>query len=158
MATRTGMAALIARLRVALDDGRTPQLFTDEQLQSFLDQHRYRLAGEMMYSDRLYTEWRSLYPNVEDGAELREAGNTVIPASGYVADFASGSFTFVLPLYNTPYLWGYAYDLNAAAADGWTQKAARPSLWSGQFGQLAMQTIKMYRQMSWTTSAPVERL
>lgn len=152
------MTGLISRLRVALDDSRSPQLFTDEQLQGFLDQHRYRLAGEILYDDRLGLEWRSLYPNIEAGAELRDSGNTLIDSADYVADYASGAFTFTTEPSSNPYLWGYAYDLNAAAADAWTQKAARPSLWSGQFGQLAMQTIRMYQRMSWTNCQTVERV
>lgn len=161
MAARSGMTALIARLRLMIDDPDvSTKLFTDDQLQQYLDTNRVRLAGNTLdYDVPLRLVFESPYPNLETTSELRDGSNAVISSGLYTANYESGSFTFtVSPTTYTPRLWGYAYDIHAAAAEAFTTKASRSSVWKGQFGLLSMQTINMHRRLSWGRSGDVTRV
>lgn len=157
---RASMADLIARLREMVDDPvSATQLFTDDQLQRYLDTNRLRLAGEYLDFDIERLVYESPWPNLETDLVLKDGALQVISADLYTANYESGSFVFdTQPATFTPRMWGYAYDIHAAAAEAFTTKASRSTVWKGQFGLLAMQTINMHRRLSWGRNSDTQRV
>lgn len=155
---RSSMAALIARLRLWAEDSRAPQLFTDDQLQDFLDGHRVRLASVPAIGDpALRLEYRSPYPNLEDSTVLRGVGggSVITPTT---ANFLAGSFSFDQAAPGHPYIWGYAYDLNAAAADAWRVKAGQTHNMKGQYPQYCQEQIKRFEAKVWPVNSYADRV
>lgn len=151
------MAALITRLRVFIEDPAGAQAqYTDDELQANLDTNRVRLADVCTAYDVLRLEFASPYPNLEGDATVRVAngGALLTPTS---VNYDAGTFTFAVAQDDTPHVWGYAYDLHAAAAELWTSKAGRTKNWQGQFGMLAQQQIKYHRSLSWSHATATSR-
>lgn len=151
------MAALIARLRLMVEDVTNPQQYTDEQLQSYLDSNRVRLADAPCGFDALRLEFTSPYPNLEANAQVRQPGAGAVMAHES-ANFDAGTFTFAVAQTFVPAVWGYAYDLHAAAAEVWTSKAGRSKNWQGQYGLLAQQQIQFHRRQSWAHNGTASRV
>lgn len=133
---RTGMANLISRLRVTIDDAGTV-LFSDNELQTTLDEHKWRVDFEPLeyeYSHIAggsveYKVYHSHYTNYEEGTALFEVEDSAGSERGtadYTADYVTGMVTFTADQNGTAlYLTGWSYDLNGAAADCWGARMAK---------------------------------
>lgn len=143
-AARASMADLITNLRSLTAAGMTDYsvagnpYWTDAQLQTVLDRHgrivrheeltsiAYTGVGTVAWFD--YQSAKRFY-EATDGGTARfvvqdETGATVGTAA-WTADYPRGLITFgTSTLGASRFLTGYSYDLNAAAADVWAQKAS----------------------------------
>lgn len=137
MAARSGMANLITQFRSLVDDAGTA-VFSDDRAQEILDYRRIDF-----YQDALvvtpqqiaagtvgYHVFTSAYANLEGTASgtvafrLYDSNGSVI-TSGYTADMQRGRFTFTANQAGSArYVDGRSYDLYAAVADGWRQRAS----------------------------------
>lgn len=145
---RTSMADLITSLRGLTNAGTADYTisgtaaivyWTDNQLQAVLDRHVYTArhealrplpttgaGGSVSYFD-YQSNWR--FFESTDGGTARfivqnETGATVGTAA-WTADYPRGLVTFGTTTAGlSRYVTGYSFDMNAAAADVWTQKAA----------------------------------
>ena len=144
MTARTGMSTLIRRLRGLTHSGTadysvdSTTWWTDDQMQEVLDANRrdyYRVPlrevetydGGTLVSYDYYTGYGNLEEmtggsavwDVEDGS-----GNSIGTAS-YTPNYINGVIRFSADASGTSYYWsGRSYDLNAAAAQVWREKAA----------------------------------
>lgn len=138
MAARAGLAWLIATLRRMAAVSEDDPAWTDDDLQNALDRTRAerrgvpvepvaeRSPGQTSFADYLLPlSVRDVEFNAGagDGWRLVDAGGQDAPA--HTVNLAAGVITFDTPTGGeTYYLDCRAYDLNAAAADVWEQKAA----------------------------------
>lgn len=126
MAARTSMASLITRVRLMVGDTGTA-VFTDEQVQSFLDQHRIDVRyGEMVGEETRASGGAVTYLTFwdadrlafwESDAAITDHAYNTLTATTY--EYELGRFTFSTDqTANCPlHLTGKTYDVNAAAAD-----------------------------------------
>jgi len=142
---RTSMADLISILRGLTNTGLTDYsvsgatYWTDAQLQTVMDRHVYPvryepmtpmptigLSGTAAYYD--YQSPRRFFETTNGGTArfvVQDETGATIGTAAYTADYPSGRVTFGTDTTgSTRYVTGYSYDLNACAADVWTQKAA----------------------------------
>jgi hypothetical protein len=146
MTARSGLSDLIETLRSMTDAGTgdytlgTATFWDSDHLQAVLDRHRIDV-----YFDRLapipyrpgggsvqYFEYQSRWDNFEKttgGTAIFIVENGVGTDQGtadYSVDYMRGRVTFAADQYGTAYyVTGRSYDLNAAAADVWRQKASQ---------------------------------
>jgi len=128
MTVRSTMTALLARLRLLVDDPQSEAEFTDQQLQDACDAHRLIIRYEELTGIETRTTTGSEYlehiSRFEDWetVTLQDAGYAELTAA--TSDLNAGRWTFAsepnMPVYAT----GEAHDLHAAAADIWNYKAA----------------------------------
>lgn len=142
---RAGMVDLVGQLRQMGDAG--PDDYTvagvpywsDAQLQVLLDRHRTYLQQQPMTAHPDYANgtvtfktydipgWRN-FETAASGTSIFyvQDGNFIaIGTAAYTPDYAAGIVTFgSSTLGSAVMVTGYSYDLNAAAADLWRQKAA----------------------------------
>jgi hypothetical protein len=120
---RTTMAALISRVR-ALLGGDT--VLTDDQVQTFLDDHAIVVDSYLTPRPPFYTEHVSPFENLETGVSVYFGYNTLlIITTDYTIDLQRGIVTTVAADRRGLKVLGYAYDIHAAAGDGWDSIAAR---------------------------------
>ena len=143
MTARTTMATLISTLRPMCNAGTVDytiagtSYWTDDQLQTVLDRYRMQVYDETLYSQGnigtggtvSYQDYYSDYRNYETTSGgtaifiVKDETHTNI-TTGYSVDYERGKITFTADQEGkTRYLSGYVYDLYAAAADIWGQKA-----------------------------------
>ena len=137
MTIRGGMIDLVTQFRLLVNDSAATS-FTDDRVQQILDRHRsgfYREplvvtaqqigAGTVAYY--VYQSSRRYLEGTASGTvyfRLYDSLGSVI-ASGYALDADAGMVTFTADQAGSArYLDGRAFDLYAAAADGWREKAA----------------------------------
>lgn len=136
---RAGMTTLITRLRRLIDDSDLT-VWTNDELEDNLDQHRVRVWREPLEYDKQYTsgtayvyrEYRSRYHNLEEGGtayfKVEDSAGSARGTGDYSADYINGVVTMNADQKGTAlYLTGYAYDLNGAAADLWRERATKVS-------------------------------
>jgi hypothetical protein len=148
MAARTGMSELIEVLRGMGNAGTadftvgTITYWSDEQLQRILDANRLNVYQEPIQPAESFQgtsyEYQSQWDNYEQSTGgtaifyLEDGTGAKVSAASYSVDYLNGHITFVA---NTAgalyYLTGRSYDLNAAAAEVWRQKASQSA--GGQF-------------------------
>lgn len=127
---RTAMAAIIGELRTLVGDpAGASQVFSDDQLQSFLDRNReFRNYADLMpVESRLggavqYLEFFALDKYFESDAKIYDSTDTEI--TPVTSGFLNGQWTFSQS-YLALTIRGFAYDLMGAAADvceAWMQK------------------------------------
>jgi hypothetical protein len=142
MAVRTGMQSLISTVRGYANAGTAEWTVTtdtgiltywsDQELQNALDRHKVEYIHAPMQSVQsysggsvVYLQYRTNVPDIESGTavfKVEDVSGTVTPAS---VDYARGVATFATDQAGKALYWsGYAYDLNAAAADIWRVKAS----------------------------------
>ena len=142
MTVRTGMQSLIDTVRGYANAGATEWTVTtdssitnywdDIQIQNVLDRHKVEyihadMTPVVSYSggSPVYTQYRTDVPNIEGGTavfKVEDVSGTVTPTS---MDYLRGIATFATDQAGKSYWWsGFAYDLNAAAADVWRVKAS----------------------------------
>lgn len=139
---RTGMQTLIDTVRgfanAAPDewevstDSSIVTYWSDDEIQRVLDRHKveYIHAGmsvEPTYSAGaiVYTQYRLGVTDIESGTAVFKVEDTAGTVTGYTVDYARGVVTFTADQSGKSFWWsGFAYDLNAAAADIWRMKAS----------------------------------
>lgn len=137
---RAGMASLIAKLRSYTDAGANDYLvggvpyWSDAQLQDVLDEYRKdiyhdEIGAILEYSGGvpIYQQYHTEYRDLEGGTafSLRDASGNEAGTALYTVDYARGVVTFASDTGGSIYyVYGRTYDLHAAAADVWQQKAA----------------------------------
>ena len=142
---RSTMADLVGNLRSLTNAGANEYavagvpFWTDKQLETILDrhatyirdeslkiQHTIEAAGSVSYYD--YQSSYRFLENTSGGTSrfiIRDETHTVVGTAAYTVDYPRGLVTFGTSTAGVArYLTGYSYDLNAAAADVWYQKAS----------------------------------
>lgn len=122
MATRTSMADLVRRLRDMLDN---PAGLTDEQIQDLLDEHRRPVDQALRSRAPFYTQHEAGIGNFESGVKVYTGYDTLLTlTTDYTIDLQTGVVTTGSADRRELRIWGTAYDLNRAAADGWERIAS----------------------------------
>lgn len=142
---RTTMSDLITTLRGLTAAGSAEytvngsSYWTDDQLQAVLDRHVVQIRSEQLrpipaieaggsvaYYD--YTSSRRFLESTGGGTSrfiVQDETYTVIGTAAYTVDYPRGLVSFGTATAGlSRYLTGFSYDMNAAAADIWNQKAA----------------------------------
>lgn len=141
MTARTGMASLILAMRGLADAGTadwtngTASYWDDDHVQDVLDRHRTDIRREPLTPYSQYTgagtisylEYRSQYGNIESGTavfNLQDGPGATVGTANYSVDYNLGIVAFATDQGGSAfYMNARTYDLNAAAADIWRQKA-----------------------------------
>jgi len=108
----------------------TRRIWTDEQLQTYLDMHRYHIIRELLTKDAEEKAFHSNFGMFEDDVTLWEsnsAGASQLPASSFNANLVDGVFIFTQQYYGDCYLDGKSYDLHGAIAECMEQLVTDPS-------------------------------
>ena len=145
LAGRAGMSDLRDTLRGMTDvtehDWTLGQqnFWDDLQLDKALDRHSVYVDHELMSTVDTYTEGGTIavydyvsrfgsFETIASGTayfKVQDATGTIHGTAEWTTDYSLGQITFVTNTSGSSmYLTGYAYDLNAAAADIWNKKAA----------------------------------
>jgi hypothetical protein len=113
--------------------------WTDQQLQDVLDRHVYPIrheellpldtigtGGTVTYLD--YQSPRRFLESTIGGTSrftIQDEGGTTVGTASYSVDYPRGMVTFTADTEGlSRFLTGFSYDVNAAAADVWAQKAS----------------------------------
>ena len=132
---RENMEWLITFLRVKVNDT-DESVWTDDQLQNYLDMHRVHVRRELLMKDREEEIYYSKFGMFEDDVVLWNSdsgGATQISSSNYTANLVDGVFTFTEAQNNDYYIDGKSYNLNGAIAECLEQLAMDPNkaqVWS----------------------------
>lgn len=144
MAVRTGMAALILRLRALTETGATDYVvgattyWVDQQLQDILDSHMTRvdyaeLVGSPEYAAgaTIWKDYETGYKDLEEVASgspywsLVDSTLTEVSTGAYTLDPISGVIRFAANTSGAVYwLKARSYSLTGAAAEVWRAKAS----------------------------------
>ncbi len=163
---RPTMDALIARVK-AMCGGDTT--ITDDDYQVLLDDHAFVVECALEQRPPFFTQFRSPFENLEEGAVVYIGYNTLLTEGvDYTIDLQRGIVTTPATNYQVLYLQGMAYDINAAAADGWERIAARhvdefdlsadgSSLKRSQVYEQATAQAAKYRSKAWAVPVSVDR-
>lgn len=158
MTVRSGMNNLIIDLRglaeagmneyTIVTSGNPQTFFSDQHLQDVLDANRRDVIFEpaQMYPTQIsggslsYQDYRSMYGNYEattGGSAIfyiQDSTGAFKGTADYTSDYRRGQFQFgTNQAGSVYYITGRSYDLNAAAASVWRQKAAHYSATSFDF-------------------------
>lgn len=168
MTIRSTMVDLISELRTMTDTGTTDytissiSYWTDEQLQSKLDEHRIAVRSVGMehaadYANGTYTYKEYALPEkwMEGGTALtiQDADGVTIAPTEYVFDRDRNIITFTADTGGAArFVSGNAYNLNMAAATIWTLKAAHVAskydVSTDNHNLQRSQLIRQYKQMA----------
>jgi hypothetical protein len=143
MVARTGMAALILRLRNLADAGTAEwtkdatTYWADDLLEDQLDLHvvEYREEvppiPEAVDGDTEYHKYKLAYRNIEEATSgtahwsIRNTQGTLQGTAGYSVNYEQGLVTFTADTAGSTMVCRYkAYDLPASAANIWRTRAA----------------------------------
>lgn len=108
------------------------EYWSDEEIQRVLDRHKSEYIHAVMSVEPTYSGGAIVYvqyklgaTNVESGTAAFKIEDTAGTVSGYTIDYARGIVTFTSDQSGKSFYWsGFAYDLDAAAADIWRMKAS----------------------------------
>lgn len=139
---RTGMQTLIDTVRgyanaapdewEVTSDSSIVTYWDDEEIQRVLDRHKREYIHALLDAQPTYESGSSVFKqyllgtgNVESGTAVFKVEDTAGTVTGYTVDYARGVVTFTADQSGKSFWWsGFAYDLNAAAADIWRMKAS----------------------------------
>lgn len=148
MANRATMTNLISTLRGMTNAGtadysiRLTSYWSNDQLQQILDRYSTPVRDELLNAipamstggTSVYFDYQSkgrFFENSDAGTArfvVKDVGGTVAGTALWGADYERGLVTFVSNTAGSAYyLTGFTYDVYAAAADVWYQKAAQAS-------------------------------
>ena len=140
---RTGMQTLIDTVRgyanaapdewEVTSDSSIVTYWDDEEIQRVLDRHKREYIHALLDAQPTYESGSSVFKqyllgatNVESGTAVFKIEDTAGTVTGYTVDYARGIATFTSDQSGKSFWWsGFAYDLDAAAADIWRIKASR---------------------------------
>ena len=113
-------------------DSSLVEYWSDEEIQRVLDRHKSEYIHAAMSVEPTYSGGSIVYVqyalgavNVESGTAAFKIEDTAGTVSGYTVDYARGIVTFATDQAGKSYWWsGFAYDLDAAAANIWRMKAS----------------------------------
>lgn len=163
---RDTMTSLIARLRGMLANSTA---FDDDDLQDLLDDHAFAFDTSLVPRAPFYVEHEAPYENIEVGCRVYVGYNTLLAeGADYTIDLSRGVVTTPAADHRGLQAYGTAYDLNAAAADGWEIIAAGnaskfdlsadgSSLRRSQLHEQALTQAAKFRAKTWATQRNVER-
>lgn len=188
MVARTGMSNLLSALRGMTNAGTadftigTTAYWSDDQLQTICDRYATPIrdehlkaissmntGGAISYFD--YQSNSRYYEATTGGTAvfiIRDTTGAIIPSTNWSADYERGAIAFTADTLGVPYyLTGRSYDLNAAAADIWYQKAAHASemidfdtdnhkIKRSHIVAAMMKMAQKYEAMATFSSSPVE--
>lgn len=108
------------------------EYWSDEEIQRVLDRHKSEYIHALTSVEPTYSngsvefkQYRLNATNIESGTAAFKIEDTAGTVSGYTVDYARGIVTFATDQAGKSYWWsGFAYDLDAAAADIWRMKAS----------------------------------
>jgi len=138
---RSGMSNLLTRTRRMVDDTGTA-VWTDDQLQDILDEHRLFVHREPLErikrltsgTSHVYTTFRSRYDNFEEVTsgtavfQVEDSAGSQKGTANWSANYINGVVEFTADQEGTSiYLTGYSYDLAGAAAQAWRERMAKVS-------------------------------
>lgn len=137
MTARSGMSNLIARWRRMVNDGGTA-VWTDAQAQDLLDDHRLDIWQEPLSVQPVedsgtvrYYQYMSRYGDFEEASSgtaawrVYDSDGDAIGTATYTADYVRGMLRFSSDQAGSVrYVDGRSYDLHAAAAEAWRERAA----------------------------------
>ena len=106
--------------------------WSDDEVQRVLDRHKSEYIHALMSVEPTYSAGSIVYQqyrlgatDVESGTAVFKVEDTAGTVTGYTVDYARGVVTFTADQAGKSFWWsGFAYDLNAAAADIWRMKAS----------------------------------
>lgn len=142
MTVRTGMQTLINTVRGYSNAGTaewtvaggsvTISYWDDAEIQRVLDRHKVEyihadLEPVQSYSGGsiVYLKYRANVYDIESGSDVFKIEDTAGTVTPSAVDYARGIVSFATDQQAKAYWWsGFAYDLNAAAADIWRMKAS----------------------------------
>lgn len=147
MSARSGMSNLITTLRGFTNAGTadytvsSTAFWSDDQLQTVLDRYATPIRDEPLHAIPImaggtvnYLDYQSnsrFYEATTGGSAvfvIRDVGGTAQGTANWSADYERGLISFAADTKGTGYyLTGRSYDVYAAAADVWFQKAAHAS-------------------------------
>jgi len=165
---RATMTALIARVKAMCNSDTS---LSDNDYQTLLDDHAIIVDSYLEPRVPFYTQHVSPFENVESGSAciIYYGYNTqLIETTDYTADYQRGIFTTPAADYRGLKIYGVAYDIHAAAADGWERLAeasAGAFAWSDVEGsyhpeqarQFKLEQAKAHRRKAWAIGRTVER-
>jgi len=165
---RTTMTALIARVK-AMCNGSTT--LSDDDYQTLLDDHAVAVNANLIPRVPFFTQHVAPHENLEAGPVnvIYYGYNTqLVENTDYTADYQRGIFTTPAANYRGLRILGMAYDINAAAADGWERLASQAAdsfAWSDVEGsyhpeqarQYKLDMAAKYRSRAWAMGRTVER-
>jgi hypothetical protein len=167
MTPRTTMTTLISRLGKLLP---AAAAFTDDDLQEMLDGHAFTFDVSLVPRLPFYKQHEAPYENIEAGAGVYTGYNQVlVEGTDYTIDLSRGIVSTPAADRRGLMIQGSAYDLNAAAADGWERVAAAhvgefdvshddgSSLKRSQVHDQALTQAAKYQSKAWATQTSVER-
>lgn len=125
MAVRTTMAALIARIRILINDpSGTSQVFDDQTIQDVLDEARFDCYNQPLrpmptYSGStiLFLDYFADLGNWEDGMTLKQFLTVDVTANATTIEPIAGHFQFNQTTLPPVMVTGKRYDLYRASAD-----------------------------------------
>jgi len=166
MTPRPTMTTLITRLGKLLPAGTS---FDDDDLQGMLDDHAFSFDAQLVPRMPFYKQHEAPYENIEAGCGVYVGYNQVlVEGTDYTIDLARGIVSTPAADRRGLMIQGSAYDLNAAAADGWAKIAGGyvgefdigspdGSLKLSQQYDHAITQETKYRAKAWATQSNVER-
>lgn len=126
---RDTMTWLITLLREKVNDT-DESIWTDDQLQNYLDMHRVHVRREFLIKDVDEEVYLSKYSVLEDNVALWDscsANAAEVPSNDYVANLVDGTFTFTVNQDNAYYLDAKSYSIHSAIAECMEQLAMDPN-------------------------------
>jgi len=113
------MSWLIALLRTKVNDS-SASIWTDDQLQDYLDMHRVHVRRELLSKDADEKLYCSRFGMFEDDITLWDGnaeGAAQVPPEIYSANLVDGVFTFASDQNKDHFLDGKSYNLHGAIAE-----------------------------------------
>ena len=127
--TRNTMAWITTLLREKVNDT-DESIWTDDQLQNYLDMHRVHVRRELLSKDVDEMVYLSKYGMLEDDVVLWDscsANSAEVSSNNYTANLVDGMFSFAENQNNAYYLDAKSYEIHSAIAECMEQLAMDPS-------------------------------
>ena len=126
---RDTMTWLITFLRAKVNDT-DESVWTDDQLQNYLDMHRVHVRREPLQKEADERVYYSKFGMFEDDVTLWNGDSssaTEISSSNYTANLVDGTFTFAEDQDDDYYLDGKSYNIHGSIAECLEQLAMDPN-------------------------------
>lgn len=129
---RTSMRGIIAAFRTAIGDVGTTHVFTDLELQAFLDERASAVGATALLADPVRTGspvvFRAPYGWWEGAASLTNSSGGALTADGALTDAVLGTWAFATAPSGDVYITGRYFDFWGSAANALESWAAKVAL------------------------------